>query len=122
MPDPNENEDGPGFSPTRHDDIDDTPTVSCTRCNSEWDLSYELDELSVGNQALEQFALDHMQHTGHFPDDVETWRADCLQCPDGVERLSEHGVRRWGETHARHTRHRVEILPEPEDGPNIIER
>lgn len=121
MSDPNETEDGPGVRPGPTDDIDDTPVISCSRCGREWDLAYELDDLGVGNQAVEQFALDHMQHTGHFPDDVGTWRADCLQCPDGAERLSEHAVRRWGETHARHTRHRVRILPATGDEPSVVE-
>lgn len=94
------------------EDVDDVPTVSCRRCDREWDLSYELDELRVGNQALEQFALDHARHTGHYPDDVTTWRADCVHCPEGAERLAESGVRRWARTHARHTRHDVEV-----DGP-----
>ncbi len=90
-------------------EIDDTPIIACSRCGREWDLAYELDEMSLGNQAVEQFALDHMRHTGHFPDDVETWRADCRQCPASEEQLAEHGVRRWAEIHARHTRHDVEI-------------
>lgn len=89
--------------------VDDVPTVSCERCGREWRLSYELDELRVGNQALEQFALDHERHTGHFPDGVTTWRARCRRCPDGVDRLSAEAARRWAETHARHTRHDVEV-------------
>jgi hypothetical protein len=91
------------------DDVDDVPTVSCRRCGRAWTLDYELDELMVGNQAVTQFALDHRRHTGHFPDDVETWRATCRHCPEGVERLSEDAVSRWAETHARHTRHTVAI-------------
>jgi hypothetical protein len=89
--------------------VDDTPTVTCTRCDRTWDLGYELDELSVGNQAVEQFALDHRRHTGHFPDGVATWRAECRRCPEGSEHLAEHGARRWAETHARHTRHEVAL-------------
>jgi len=97
------------------DDVDDTPTVSCSRCGREWDLSYELDDLRVGNQAVEQFALDHMRHTGHYPDGVSTWIADCRNCPDGEEQLSEHAARRWAETHARHTRHSVDLSYPAED-------
>lgn len=90
-------------------EIDDLPTVTCSRCDREWDLGHELDELQVGNQALEQFALDHERHTGHFPDGVETFRADCRECPEVVQRLSEDAARRWAETHARHTRHSVDV-------------
>ncbi|MFC7047017.1 hypothetical protein ACFQH6_17890 [Halobacteriaceae archaeon GCM10025711] len=89
------------------DDVDDLPTVTCTRCDREWDLSYELDDLQVGNQALEQFALDHHRHTGHFPDDVTPWVATCRRCPDGDQFLTERPARRWAEAHARHTRHGV---------------
>lgn len=88
---------------------DNVPTITCTRCAREWDLSYELDDLQVGNQSVEQFALDHMRHTGHFPDSVTPWVARCRQCPDGDEFLSERPARRWAETHARHTRHTVTI-------------
>ncbi|MFB6308944.1 MAG: hypothetical protein ABEH35_06405 [Haloarculaceae archaeon] len=91
------------------DDIDDTPTVTCSRCDREWALDYELDELQVGNQAVEQFALDHHRHTGHFPDGVSTWLAECRQCPEREQRLSEGGVARWARTHARHTHHAVAI-------------
>ena len=91
------------------DAVDDTPTVTCTRCDREWNLAYELDDLGVGNQAVEQFALDHKRHTGHFPDGVATWRAACRNCPEGSEHLAERGARRWAETHARHTRHSVAI-------------
>jgi ferredoxin len=88
---------------------DDLPTVTCDRCDRSWDLGYELDDMEVGNQAVEQFALDHKRHTGHFPDDVATWRAACRRCPEGAERLSEHAARRWAATHARHTRHAVDL-------------
>jgi hypothetical protein len=91
------------------DDVDDLPTVSCTRCGRTWDLAYELDELVAGNQAVEQFALDHKRHTGHFPDDAATWLARCRHCPEGVERLSRNATRRWAERHARHTRHTVAV-------------
>jgi hypothetical protein len=86
-----------------------SPTITCARCGREWDLSYELDDLQVGNQAVEQFALDHKRHTGHFPDDVSTWQATCRQCPEGVDRLSEDAALRWAQTHARHTRHAVTV-------------
>ncbi|MFB6108473.1 MAG: hypothetical protein ABEJ82_06500 [Haloplanus sp.] len=96
-------------------EVDDLPTVSCERCGREWTLSYELDELRVGNQALEQFALDHERHTGHFPDGVATWRARCRHCPDGVDRLSAEAARRWAKTHARHTRHDVAVRGDGEE-------
>jgi hypothetical protein len=100
--------------------IDSVPTVACSRCGREWDLAYELDELHAGNQAVEQFAMDHERHTGHFPDDVTPWIADCRQCPDGDEYLSERPARRWAETHARHTRHEVALRPPTEDGATEI--
>lgn len=89
--------------------IDDTPTITCERCNDRWTLTYELDVLRVGNQAIEQFALDHKRHTGHFPDEISPWIARCRQCPDGEEFLSERPARRWARTHARHTRHAIEL-------------
>ncbi|KAB1197805.1 MULTISPECIES: hypothetical protein [Haloferax] len=89
--------------------IDDTPTVSCSRCGNEWDLAYELDELKLGNQSVEQFALDHHRHTGHFPDDVSPWVTNCRQCPATDQFLSEGAARRWARTHARHTRHDVAV-------------
>ena len=91
------------------DEVDDLPRVSCSRCDHEWDLGYELDELCAGNQALIQFALDHERHTGHYPDDVTPWIASCRLCPDGEPFLSERPARRWAEIHARHTRHSVSI-------------
>lgn len=103
------------------DDVDDTPRVGCSRCDAEWDLGYELDELRVGNQALERFALDHRRHTGHFPDDVTPWVAACRQCPDGEEFLSRRPARRWAETHARHARHRVRVEHADEDEPLVVE-
>ncbi|ELZ31208.1 hypothetical protein C474_09527 [Halogeometricum pallidum JCM 14848] len=93
----------------RPHDIDDTPTVTCSRCDQEWTLDYELDDLEVGNQSFEQFALDHMRHTGHFPDGVSPWLVACRRCPEGERFLSEGPARRWAETHARHARHAVEI-------------
>jgi len=103
------------------DDVDDTPTVSCSRCGQSWDLAYELDELGVGNQAIEQFALDHKRHTGHFPDGVSTWQAECRQCPAGSEHLSEHRTRHWAQTHARHARHAVELQHASQAEPVRIE-
>lgn len=88
---------------------DNTPTVSCSRCNETWELEYELDSLYAGNQAFEQFALDHERHTGHFPDDVTPWSVDCQQCPAGERFLDERPARRWATTHARHTGHAVEL-------------
>jgi len=90
----------------------DAPTVSCSRCDREWDLSYELDDLQAGNRALEQFALDHERHTGHFPDGVSPWVVDCRHCPGGEAFLAERPARRWAETHARHTRHPVTLAHE----------
>lgn len=86
-----------------------TPTVSCSRCGREWDLEYELEELHAGNSAVEQFAMDHFRHTGHYPDDVTPWQVDCRECPNGEQFLSERPARRFARTHARHTRHAVEI-------------
>jgi hypothetical protein len=93
------------------------PTVSCSRCGREWDLDYETDDLRAGAHAVEQFALDHERHTGHYPDDVTPWIARCQRCPDGEQFLSERPARRWAATHARHTRHdvRVEAPAGPDD-------
>ncbi|MFB6309588.1 MAG: hypothetical protein ABEH64_00260 [Salinirussus sp.] len=99
---------------------DDVPTVSCERCGRNWDLAYELDELRVGNQAVEQFALDHHRHTGHFPDDISPWIADCRHCPESSEHLGEAAARRWAEIHARHTRHTVGLRHADRDGPEMI--
>lgn len=89
--------------------VDDVPTVSCSRCDLEWDLEYELDDLQTGNRALEQFALDHERHTGHFPDDVTPWRVTCRRRPAGEAFLAERPARRWAETHTRHTRHTLTV-------------
>ena len=102
------------------DDIDDMPTVTCSRCDQSWALHYELDELKVGNRALERFALDHRRHTGHYPDDVTPWIADCRTCPDGKQFLSEQPARRWAETHVRHTRHSVELDPPLDDPSELV--
>ena len=90
-------------------DIEDLPTISCSRCNRTWKIDYELEELSAGNRAIEQFALDHERHTGHFPDDVTPWIASCRRCPDRERYLTEHPTRRWAITHTRHTGHSVEL-------------
>jgi len=87
----------------------EVPTISCTRCDREWNLDNELDDLDPGSHAIEQFALDHERHTGHYPDDVSLWIVRCQRCPDGKQFLSERPARRWAETHARHTRHAVRI-------------
>ncbi len=102
-------------------DVDDIPTVTCSRCDREWNLAYELDELQVGNRAVEKFALDHRRHTGHFPDDVTPWTVDCRQCPDGERFLGERPARRWAETHARHTGHALSVR-HGDDEPTTVER
>jgi len=105
----------PGFGSTvvadddHRDDLDDPPTVSCARCDHRWELDYELEDLRAGNRAFEQFALDHERHTGHYPDDVTPWIVTCRRCPDGEQFLSERPARRWATTHARHTRHEVDL-------------
>ncbi len=101
-------------------DIDDTPTIRCSRCDDSWSLDYELDEMQMGNQAVERFALDHHRHTGHFPDDVTPWVVDCRQCPDSDQFLSETPARRWAETHVRHTRHTVTVAVPDADSPDVI--
>jgi len=118
----------PADSPTDDDtpdgsaEIDDTPTITCERCGRAWDLDYELDEMAVGNLAVEQFALDHQRHTGHFPDGISTWQARCRNCPEEVQRLEESAARRWAETHARHTRHKVTLEHADSDKPTLIEQ
>ncbi|MFB6113476.1 MAG: hypothetical protein ABEJ58_05160 [Halodesulfurarchaeum sp.] len=100
--------------------VNGVPTVTCSRCSREWDLEYELGELSSGNRAVEQFAIDHERHTGHFPDDVTPWIVECRRCPDGDRYLSESPARRWATTHARHTGHDVEIRPPQIESPAEI--
>jgi hypothetical protein len=100
--------------------VDNTPTVTCDRCDREWELEYELDALYAGNQAFEQFALDHERHTGHFPDGVTPWVVNCQQCPDGERFLDERPARRWAETHGRHTRHDVRIQHADDDSETAI--
>jgi hypothetical protein len=102
-------------------DVNDVPTVACSRCDREWDLDYELDDLQAGNRALEQFALDHERHTGHLPDGVAPWSVTCRRCPAEEVFLSERPARRWAETHARHTRHSVTVEHATEDETAIIE-
>jgi hypothetical protein len=97
------------------DPADNTPTVTCSQCDRTWALAYELDALYAGNQAFEQFALDHKRHTGHFPDDVTPWIADCDRCPATEQHLDEEPARRWAETHARHTTHPVSLTHKPSD-------
>ncbi len=89
--------------------VENTPTVYCSRCDRTWELEYELESLYAGNQAFEQFALDHKRHTGHFPDDVTPWTVRCQQCPAGDRYLDEPPARRWAETHVRHTHHEVHL-------------
>lgn len=101
--------------------VEDLPTVSCARCGREWTLEYELSDLRVGNQAVTRFALDHKRHTGHYPDGVSTWRAECRHCPEHVERLEERPTRRWARTHARHTRHSVELHHASLDEPALVD-
>ena len=100
--------------------VDGVPTVTCSRCDREWNLAYELDELHAGNRALEQFSLDHERHTGHDPDDVTPWTASCRRCPDGERFLAERPARRWAETHARHTGHAVALEP-PESESVVVD-
>lgn len=108
-------------APEDRDARDGVPTVTCSRCDSEWKLDFELDELCAGNRAVEQFALDHARHTGHFPDDATPWVVDCRQCPDGDTYLAERPARRWAKTHARHTTHAVELQPPTdEDSTEVI--
>ena len=93
--------------------IDDVPSVSCSRCEHEWTLAYELDEIQAGNRAVEQFAIDHERHTGHYPDDVHPWIVNCQRCPDGEQFLAGRPAERWAAVHSRHTRHSV-IVYDPD--------
>lgn len=115
MPAPDDDSDPATPPAPASDDL----TISCKRCDREWDLSDELE--TVGNQAFEQFALDHRRHTGHFPDGIETWRTVCRNCPEEAERLDEAAAHRWAETHARHTRHDVEIRHATDGGVSVVE-
>lgn len=103
------------------DSPDTVPTVTCSRCDREWELRYELDELHAGNGAVEQFAMDHERHTGHFPDDVTPWRVTCTRCPGREAFLTERPARRWAETHARHTGHGVELRAPGVEEPALVE-
>jgi hypothetical protein len=107
--------------PTGDADPEDAPTVTCRRCDRTWDLACEFEELGVGNHAVEQFALDHKRHTGHFPDGIQTWRAKCRKCPEEAERLARDAATRWAETHARHTRHEVEIRHARSDETTVVD-
>ena len=98
---------------------DEYPTLTCSRCDCRWTLAYELDELQVGNRAVEQFALDHHRHTGHYPDDITPWVADCQQCPETEPFLTERPADRFARTHARHTHHAVE-LRSPDSGSTVV--
>ena len=93
------------------DDEREAPTVSCERCGREWSLDREVADIPPGGHAVEQFALDHERHTGHYPDDVNPWTARCERCPGGERFLAERPARRWAQTHARHTRHAVRLDP-----------
>lgn len=122
MTDPEDGSDDTSFVPVDDPpsaDVDDTPTVSCSLCDRTWELDYELDELQVGNQAVEQFALDHQRHTGHFPDDVTPWVVDCKHCHDEDVFLTERPARRWARTHVRHTAHTVSLSP-PDDETTVV--
>ncbi|MFB6132867.1 MAG: hypothetical protein ABEJ44_05620 [Halanaeroarchaeum sp.] len=111
------------MTPVSDDDLpeepDDVPTVACSRCGRKWDLTYELEDLRAGNRAVEQFALDHERHTGHYPDDVTPWLVTCQHCPDGEQFLAERPARRWARTHARHTRHDV-LVREPHGDETVV--
>ena len=87
----------------------DPPTISCSQCQQTWTVEYELEELHAGNSALEQFAMDHQRHTGHFPDEVTPFVVDCTQCPATEQYLTRRPAERFAETHARHTGHTVEL-------------
>lgn len=115
-------EDRPSEADPDEDAIDDTPTVSCSRCGQTWDLAYELEDLRAGNRAVEQFAMDHHRHTGHFPDGVTPWLVECRHCPSDEVFLAERPARRWAETHARHTGHTVSLTPPDGDERERIER
>lgn len=101
-------------------DAQNAPTVTCSRCDREWTLAYELDEMQAGNRAVEQFAMDHPRHTGHYPDDVTPWVIQCTQCPAAEEFLAERPARRFAKTHARHTTHTVELQPPDADEPERV--
>ncbi|WP_115863320.1 hypothetical protein [Halorussus litoreus] len=106
---------------TADDDFGAAPTITCERCDREWDLAEEVADLGVGNHAVEQFALDHRRHTGHFPDEVATWRAQCRNCPEEAERLARDAAIRWAETHVRHTRHEVALHDARDDGTTVVD-
>jgi len=105
----------PGDAPS-----DGVPTLTCSRCDRRWELTYELDVLQVGNRAVEQFALDHHRHTGHYPDGVTPWVADCRQCPETEQFLAERPAERFARTHVRHTGHAVDLRP-PDGDDRMVE-
>jgi hypothetical protein len=102
------------------EEVDDVPTVRCERCDRTWALAYELEDLRAGNRALEQFALDHHRHTGHFPDAVTPWLARCRHCPQEEGYLEERPARRWATTHARHTGHAVALTAPDATEPELV--
>ncbi|MFB6117503.1 hypothetical protein [Halosegnis sp.] len=108
--------------PDSETDPANVPTVTCSRCEDSWTLEHELDDLGLGNEALAAFAIDHHEHTGHFPDDVRPWLAVCRNCREAVERLEESAARRWAHTHARHTSHAVAVDHDSREEPAIVER
>ncbi|MFC7072962.1 hypothetical protein ACFQJ7_13185 [Halovenus rubra] len=91
------------------DEAKPAPTVSCSVCDEEWELSYELTELHAGNRAIEQFALDHCRHTGHYPDDIAPWTVSCEDCQAEERYLEQRPAKRFGKTHVRHTGHSVSV-------------
>jgi len=106
---------------TDPDAVDDVPTVRCSICDREWALDYELDDLVAGNRAVEQFALDHQRHTGHFPDDVTPWIATCRICPAEERFLADRPATRFARTHARHTGHPVALHDPEADAPETVD-
>lgn len=113
-----------GRDPDSHggewDAENDVPTVSCSRCGREWTLDSDLDVRAAGGGLIEQFALDHERHTGHYPDDITPWMVVCRRCPAGEQYLRERPARRWADTHCRHTGHVVELQPPDDDSPELI--
>lgn len=47
------------------------------------DDGHVLEWEATADGAVEQFALDHKRHTGHFPDDLIPRLVECQQYPDG---------------------------------------
>ena len=111
--------DGPESPDDRLGDPDRIPTITCSECDQSWELAHELEELHAGNRAVEQFALDHYRHTGHYPDAVTPWIVACQHCVQEEQFLEEAPARRWAETHARHTRHEVGLRTPDGDAEQI---